>query len=212
MPSRFRRALPYAPAAGVIAFFVLYAIAALLYPGGSYEDRRAPGFSFVHNYFCDLLHPVALNGFPNPGRSLGLVAMALVVPTLALFFHSVVALYPSQRALRLTTRIAGSISAAATLFLLTPFHDRAVEIGGSFGLIAVFAVLAALPRAKHGLLFLGGVAAMVVSAACFFIWRTGVGLPALAGLQKLAFALFLFWVFAASVVAARASRPLIPSG
>lgn len=208
MLSRFRRALPYAPAAGVIAFFVLYAIAALLYPGGSYDDRHAPGFSFVHNYFCDLLHPVALNGVPNPGRGVGLVAMALIVPTLAFFWHSVVSLYPNRRALSLTTRIAGSVSAAATLLLLTPFHDRAVEIGGGFGLVAFFAVLAALPRAKHGFLFLGGIAAMAVSAACFFIWRTGVGLPALAGLQKLAFALFLFWVFAASAVAAHASRPL----
>jgi hypothetical protein len=207
--TRFRRALPYAPAAGVVLFIVFYGIAALLYPGGSYDDRHAPGFSLVHNYFCDLLHPVALNGVPNPGRGIGLVAMALIVPTLAFFWHSVVALFPNQRALRLTTRIAGSISAAATLLLLTPFHDSAVEIGGAFGLIAFFAVLAALPRAKHAFLFLGGVAAMVVSAACFFIWRTGVGLPALAGLQKLAFALFLFWVFAASAVAARASRPLI---
>jgi hypothetical protein len=207
----FRRALPYAPAAGVVLFFVLYAIAALLYPGGSYDHRHAPGFSLVHNYFCDLLHPVALNGVANPGRVIGLVAMALIVPTLALFWHSVVALYPEQRALRLTTRIAGSISAAGTLLLLTPFHDSAVEIGGGFGLIAFFAVLAALPRAKHGFLFLGGVAAMVVSAACFFIWRTEMGLPALASLQKLAFALFLFWVFAASAVAARESRPVIPS-
>jgi hypothetical protein len=207
--TRFRRGLPYAPAAGVVLFFVLYAIAALLYPGGSYEDRHAPGFSLVHNYFCDLLDPVALNGVANPGRGIGLVAMALIVPTLGFFWHSVVVLYPHQRTLGLTTRIAGSISAAATLLLLTPFHDSAVEIGGGFGLVAFFAVLAALPRAKHGILFLGGVAAMLVSAACFFIWRTGMGLPALASLQKLAFALFLVWVFVASAVAARVSRTLV---
>jgi hypothetical protein len=205
----FRRALLYAPAAGVVLFIVLYAIAALLYPGGSYDDRHAPGFSLVHNYFCDLLHPVALNGVVNPGRGIGLVAMALIVPTLVFFWHSVVVLFANQRALRLTTRIAGSISAAGMLLLLTPFHDSAVEIGGGFGLVAFFAVLAALPRAKHGLLFLGGVAAMVVSAACFFIWRTGVGLPALASLQKLAFALFLAWVLVASLAAGHASRTTV---
>ncbi len=198
-----RRALPYAPAGGVLSFLALYTLAALLYPGGSYDDRHAAGFSLVRNYFCDLLHPEALNGQPNPGRMFGLVAMAVIVPTLALFWLSVVQLYPRQRALVMTTRIAGSISALATLLLLTPFHDSAVEIGGGFGLVAFFSVLFALPRAEHGLLFLGGLAALVVSSVCFFIWRTGLGMPALAGLQKLAFALFLAWVFVASLAALR---------
>ena len=192
---RLRRALAFAPAAGVVAFFALYALAALLYPGGSYDDRARPGFSLVHNYFCDLLAPIALNGAKNPGRGFGLVAMALVVPTLALFWHSVVALYPEQRAHQRVTRVAGSISALATLLLVTPFHDFAVQIGGGFGLVAFFAVLTALPRSRHGVLFTWGIAAAAVSAACFFIWRTGIGLPALASLQKLAFALFLAFVF-----------------
>jgi hypothetical protein len=203
----FRRALAYAPAAGVVSFFVLYALAALLYPGGSYDNRNDPGFSLVRNYFCDLLDPQALNGEPNPGRVPGLVAMAVIVTTLALFWHSVVGLYSKQRALVMTTRVAGSISALATLLLLTPFHDSAVEIGGGFGLVAFFSALVALPRAEHGLLFLGGLVAAAVSSVCFFIWRTGLGLPALAGLQKLAFALFLAWVFAASLRVAREGAP-----
>jgi hypothetical protein len=203
--TRLRRALPFAPAVGVISFYAFYALAALLYPGGSYDDRKQPGFSLVRNYFCDLLDAEALNGQPNPGRPFGLVAMAVIVPTLALFWLSVARLYPKQRVLVMTTRIAGSISALATLLLLTPFHDSAVDIGGGFGLVAFFSVLAALPRAQHGLLFLGGLVALAVSFACLFIWRTGLGMPALAGLQKLAFALFLAWVFAASLRAARES-------
>jgi hypothetical protein len=196
--------LPYVPAAGVVSFYVLYAIAALLYPGGSYEDRNEPGFSLIRNYFCDLLDAEAKNGEPNPGRGVGFVAAALIVPTLVLFWHYVVELYPEQRILRVTTRVAGFSSALATLFLLTPFHDSAVEMGGGFGIVAFFAVLIALPRAEHGLLFAGGLAALVMSAVCFFIWRTGIGLPALALLQKLAFALFLTWVFVASLAAKRA--------
>lgn len=196
--------LPYVPAAGVVSFYVLYALAALLYPGGSYVDRREPGFSLVRNYFCDLLEPVAKNGEPNPGRGLGLVAAALIVPTLVLFWHYVVALYPAERFLRVTTRIAGFGSALATLLILTPMHDSAVEVGGGLGLVAFFSVLIALPRAEHGFLFSGGVAAAVVSSACLFIWRTGVGLPLLAFLQKLAFALFLGWVFVTSLAAKRA--------
>ena len=203
--TRLRRALSYAPAAGVISFVALYALEAALYPCGSYDDRHQSGFSLLRNYFCDLLHPKALNGEPNPGRRFGLVAMAVIVATLALFWQSVVRLYPRQRAHVLVTRVSGSISAMATLLLLTPLHDSAVEIGGGFGLVAFFSALSALPRAEHGFLFLGGLVAAAVSSACFFIWRTGMGLPLLAGLQKLAFALFLAWVFAASLRAARES-------
>jgi hypothetical protein len=199
-----RRVLPYVPAAGVVSFYVLYAIAAWFYPGGNYDDRREPGFSLFRNYFCDLLEPLAKNGEPNPGRGVGLVAAALIVPTLALFWHYVVALYPNQPRLRVTTRVSGFVSALATLLLLTPLHDSAVEVGGGFGLVAFFSVLIALPRAEHGSLFLGGVAAVAVSSACFFIWRTGIGVSALAGLQKLAFALFLSWVFVTSLAAKRA--------
>jgi len=188
-----------------VLFFAFYAASALLYPGGSKYDHAQPGFSFVHNYFCDLLSPVAVNGEPNRGRAFGLVAMALVVPTLALFWHSVVALFPMQRAHVVTTRVAGSVSALGTLLLLTPFHDWAVQIGGGFGLVAFGAVLSALPRARHGALFSGGIGAAAVSSACFFIWRTGIALPALAPLQKLAFALFLAWVLVASVAASRDS-------
>ncbi|HEX6271849.1 MAG TPA: hypothetical protein VFZ53_02360, partial [Polyangiaceae bacterium] len=179
----------------VVLFMALYALGALLYPGG---------FSVVRNYFCDLLHPIAPSGVPNPGRDFALAAMVLIVPTLALFWHVVVALFPEERVYVLVTRIAGSVSALATLLLLTPFHDAAVEIGGGFGLVAFAAVLFALPRARHGLLFAGGVSAALVSSACFFVWRTGVAGGALAPLQKLAFALFLGWIFVASLAASRA--------
>jgi len=198
------QSLRYAPAAGVLSFFLLYAVSAVLYPGGSQGDLRQPGFSLFHNYFCDLLRPIAYNGQPNTGRGVGLVAMALVAPTLALFWHFVVRLFPTQRLFVMTTRMGGYVSALATLLLVTPFHDSAVEIGGAFGLIAFFSTLMALPREKHGVLFAAGLAAAIVSSVCLFIWRSGLGLPALAGLQKLAFALFLTWVCAASLAAARA--------
>jgi hypothetical protein len=192
-----RRGLSLAPALGVVLFLSLYAVGAFLYPGG---------FSVVRNYFCDLLHPVTPNGVPNPGRSFAFAAMVLIVPTLGLFWHVVVALFSEQRAHVLVTRSAGSVSALATLLLLTPFHDAAVMIGGGFGLVAFAAVLLALPRARHGFVFAGGVSAALVSSVCFFIWRTGIGGVALAPLQKLAFALFLAWVFVASLAASRAQR------
>lgn len=134
--------------------------------------------------------------------------MGLVVVTLALFWHVVVRHYPSERRLVTLTRVTGSVSSAATLLLFSPLHDRAVEIGVAFGLVAFFAVLAGLRRSGHRWLVAGGAVAALVSAICFVIWRTGVGVAALAALQKLAFVMFLGWVFATSLrVPARSRSP-----
>lgn len=43
--------------------FMLAAVAH--YPGGTWNDAATTGFSWTSNYWCDLLHPVALNGAEN---------------------------------------------------------------------------------------------------------------------------------------------------
>ena len=57
--------LPYA---GMAIFVILYVIAALEYPGGSYAEPNVEGFSFWHNYLCDLLDKRAINGSINTAR------------------------------------------------------------------------------------------------------------------------------------------------
>ena len=196
---RIGRLVRVAPVLGVGLFFSLYTIAALSYPGGSYRDPNAPGFSFFYNYWCDLLHTIAKNGAPNPGHRFGLAALLVIVPTLGAFWHVVALHYESERRLVLATRSFGYASALLTLVLVTPLHDRAVELGGGLGLVAFGAALAGLKKAGHLRLALGGAAAVLLSLVCLFIWRTRVGIVLLAPLQKVAFAAFLGWVVVASL-------------
>lgn len=48
------------PPTGILIFFMLYVVAALLYPGGSQADKASTGFSWMNNYWCNLLNEKAM--------------------------------------------------------------------------------------------------------------------------------------------------------
>jgi hypothetical protein len=60
------------PAAGSVVFALMYFIATLLYPGGSQADKAAIGFSWLHNYWCNLMNENGINGEPNRGQMMAL--------------------------------------------------------------------------------------------------------------------------------------------
>ena len=70
--------------AGMGIFVVLYVLAAINYPGGSWMVLDQEGFSFWNNYLCDLLDLYAINGDLNPARffargSLGVLCVSLIL-------------------------------------------------------------------------------------------------------------------------------------
>lgn len=67
-----------APILGVIIFVILYIIATLLYPGGSQIEKNAIGFSWVNNYWCNLLNESATNGQPNSAKPVAMAGMFIL--------------------------------------------------------------------------------------------------------------------------------------
>src|SRR5262245_45132091 len=59
------RAVAIAVPVLLVLFVTLYVAAAIAYPGGTWEEPSRTGHSFLFNYYCDLMRPVALNGQPN---------------------------------------------------------------------------------------------------------------------------------------------------
>ena len=57
-------------AIGTTCFISCYGLAAALYPGGTWWNRRTVGHSFARNFLCDLMQSHALNGEPTPTGSL----------------------------------------------------------------------------------------------------------------------------------------------
>ncbi|PIQ21332.1 MAG: hypothetical protein COW65_09725 [Cytophagales bacterium CG18_big_fil_WC_8_21_14_2_50_42_9] len=90
-----------APLFGSTLFLLLYFVATLYYPGGSQFDKNTKGFSWAHNYWCNLLNENAINGQPNPARPIALTAMMVLCLTLTVFWY----LFPIQADLKKTARI-----------------------------------------------------------------------------------------------------------
>jgi hypothetical protein len=97
----------------VIAWFVIATTGAmLLYPGGTYLERSAHGYSFFGNFLSDLGMLVAWGGQPNHTGALVFIPSELLLAiTLVLFFRALVSLYSPgpPRALAIAAGITGLI-------------------------------------------------------------------------------------------------------
>ena len=75
------------PLLGSMLFSMLYVIAALYYPGGTYLNKSSKGFSWAQNYWCNLLSENAINGQHNSARPIAFTAMVVLCLTLVVFYY-----------------------------------------------------------------------------------------------------------------------------
>src|SRR5215471_13752953 len=75
------------PVFGALLFVVLYIIAADSYPGGSQADKNSVGFSWINNYWCNLLNDNAVNGQHNPAKPVAMAGMLVLCVTLSFFWY-----------------------------------------------------------------------------------------------------------------------------
>jgi hypothetical protein len=181
----------------VLAFVVLYLAAVWLYPGGSRVDPHSPGFSWLHNYWCDLLDTRTYGGRDNPARPVARGAMTVLCLGLSVLWVATPRLFRNAGGWPAwVVRVAGVGCALAMPWVALGHHDFAVRLAGLLGTVAFATTLVALPRHAKGTGALRGAGACVLAlvAANYFIWETRLGHEALALLQKMAFVAFLAWV------------------
>lgn len=189
-----RRFWLFLPVLGIALFVILYGMAAHWYPGGSKFDKNAPGFDWLHNYWCDLLDVEAQNGAYNAARPLAAAAMAILCASLALFWQLVPAHFALEKRRRRIIRIAGSASMTAALLLLAGFHETGIAAAGLFGILALMGTMQGLYRSGFAKLYRFGLFCMFLVLVNNFIYYTQIGLPCLVIVQKISFVVFLGWV------------------
>lgn len=183
------------PIATVFCFIVLHVAAALLYPGGTRADPGRRGFSFVQNYWCDLLDTTTYGGRRNPGRPIALAAMAVLCCGLAVLWLAVPALFPSAPGRGWIVRLGGVGCAMVVPWVASRFHDLAINLAGLFGVVSLVATITAVRRDIGGeSLNTGGWCVLALVVVNYFIWETGLGLWLLPLVQRIAFAALLVWV------------------
>lgn len=183
------------PAVGIVLFILLYVAAAILYPGGSDADKFAPGFSWKHNYWCELMNTHAQNGQSNNGRSLALAAMAVLIISLVSFWLLIPLLFSKDGKCLHLIRLFGASSMLVTFFLLTGRHDLVINIAGLCGCLAILALLVNLFRHHYRFFFAAGILCLLLCGVNNYVYYSKNLLPYLPVIQKITFLVFLAWFF-----------------
>ena len=200
MIKRFKPGIPgrnvlLLPLAGMVIFILLYIVAAILYPGGSWRSPESTGFSFWNNYLCDLLDHYAINGTLNEARYFARAALGFLCGSLLLLWYFIPHLFPRTSLNQSIMWISGILALTTTFFLSAGTHDLTVRIAGLFGVIAFIASLIELLRIRYYRLFYIGLLSLVIFVINYYIYETGIFIGILPVLQKFTFVCCIIWFF-----------------
>lgn len=183
------------PLTGIPLFILLYLIATDLYPGGNPVDTNATGFSWLHNYWCNLLNEKALNGHVNPGRPAAVSGMIALCISLAVFWFY----YPVKpvvaRPLQWVIRSCGPAAMLTALFITVFDHDTVTNLASLLGLIAVTGTMIILYRTDQLFLFLYGLLNILLTGLNNLFYYTPSLLYWLPLVQKISFVSVLGWIW-----------------
>nr|WP_262899752.1 hypothetical protein [Winogradskyella alexanderae] len=173
-------------------FVVLYILASLNYPGGSWNDVNHKGFSFWNNYLCDLLDKYAINGALNSGRYYARAALGVLCLSLLFLWLNLHKLVTESINTKIMT-YSGVLALLTTFFLASNTHDIIVRISGVFGVVAILSLTVEQFKMHYIKLGLLGVTCIVIFLINYYVYETGFYLKCLPIIQKFTFAAFMVW-------------------
>ncbi|WP_147201882.1 hypothetical protein [Segetibacter aerophilus] len=182
------------PTFGVLVFSILYIVSTLLYPGGYQENKQSKGFSWLHNYWCNLLDENAINGAVNSARPYAMTAMFILCATLAVFWFLFARRINFSKSIRRLITFSGIASMTITMFLFTSFHDAVINVAGGFGLIALAGTYAGLYKKRSYPLFVMGLFNLLLIIVNNILYYSAGLLKYLPVVQKITFLFFLTWI------------------
>lgn len=194
------------PLGGMGLFVLFYIMATLNYPGGSWILPNQDGFSFWHNYLCDLLDIYAINVEDNSARSYEISALGFLCTGLFWLWFYLPRLFQNKSTNQSIMRISGLLSLITIIFLALGNHDKVVRIAGFLGVIAFITSSVELFKVGYKILFLLGVFCLLVFIINYYIYETGLFITSLPIVQKFTFILFISWFICLDVALYRKLR------
>ncbi|MGB5203526.1 hypothetical protein [Eudoraea sp.] len=181
------------PLAGMGIFVVLYVLAAINYPGGSWMVLDQEGFSFWNNYLCDLLDLYAINGDLNPARFFARGSLAVLCVSLILLWYYLPGLFSNKSTNLIVMWLAGILALAITMSLTSGTHDITVRIAGFLGVVAFISCFVELYKAKYFSLLILGIVCLLIFLGNYYIYETGTIIRSLPVIQKVTFICYILW-------------------
>lgn len=182
------------PTYGILLFCGLYVYATYLYPGGSQADENSVGFSWVHNYWCNLTNEISINGESNPASPIAISAMAVLCISLMLFFIQFAQVFSKDIRWKRIISLSGIGSMSFAMFIFTSYHDLMTTLSSVFGVFVVIGIIKEIYTRSNRFYKLTGLGCILLLGLNNFIYYTQYGLEYLPLLQKITFAIVLLWI------------------
>lgn len=190
----FKKALNLIPTFGCLIFFVLFFWAAWLYPGGSQADLNSIGFSWKHNYWCNLLYEKAMNGMENGARPFAIAAMGILCFSIAFFFVQFANILVKSILWKNIVKICGILSMVFVALMSTDYHDQMTTASSIFGLFAIIGIIRTVHQSNFQIFKWGGLLCILLLALNNVIYYSGFLIAWLPLIQKFTFLLVLMWI------------------
>ncbi len=203
-------AVVHLPLIGMLMFIILYIVAAVLYPGGSWRFPNATEFSFWNNYLCDLLDQYAISGELNQARHAARVALGFLCASLLLLWYFLPLMFPGGGLNKAIMWVSGILALSTTFFLSSGTHDLTVRIAGFFGVLAFIGCFVELYRIRYLNLFYFGIACLLIFIGNYYIYETGVLIRVLPIVQKATFICCIYWFVLLNLALIRKVKQLSP--
>jgi len=188
------RFFKYLPTFAAFWFFVLSFVAILLYPGGTQIDPNTAGFSWQHNYWCELLNSQAANGQPNPGMPFAAIGMCFLGISMSAFFYSLPVYCPTTKGQQMIVRFCSLIASTFACLLFTGYHHVMLLGFSIFTFLTILTALIILAEARQYPGFSAGITVFIMIQGSNLIYYLNWHKEILPWFQKLTIFLTAFWV------------------
>ncbi len=175
MSKYIQKYYPYFPIVGMGLYLIVFTIAAMDYPGGSENVPNDVGYSFFHNFLCDVMNPITQGGKVNPARPLAIFSHLVLSFTMISFFYLLPEIFLNKNTNTRLIRRFGMLTMTVFIFMFTIYHDMIVTATGVLGTIALVPFFIELYRYPNKALKQLAYLCYLLSIIVFFIFETKIG-------------------------------------
>jgi hypothetical protein len=201
----------YFPIFGMALYLILFTVAAVQYPGGSYNDSYFQGFSVFHNFLCDLMHPITESGALNPARPMAILAHLVLSLTMVCFFYILPEIFDVENKNTSLIRWFGMITMTVFFLMYTQYHDLIVIFTGLFGTIALIPFFIELSKYPMRGISILAYSCFALSIIVYISYNTKIGFYYLPFLQKITFLFDATWVIWVSFIVMKKRQVVVHS-
>lgn len=172
---------------GICIFVVLYFVSACFYPGGSQADKAVKGFSWLNNFWCDLLNEQAKNGQYNAARPIAISSWLVLCFSIMIFWYFLPSLLQVNDVVKKTIRFCGVAAMLVSTLLFTQLHDMVIHTASLLGLIAICGTFAGFYKSGYRRFLYTGLFCLALMCLNYFIMVSNTFATYLPVIQKITF-------------------------